>query len=170
MQFHLTMLKDNYLDVYRILPDSLEFVSSASILPSELEAFSDRFRGDTLMLTPSTPSEPSPLALFATTRGARAETNGWLTAFELDAEGLLVNSTDRFETPTSGGKANAIDVRSKEPEPGVWILLTDDTTVGPGLRVIEWNGKSQGGFNVVAAWPSDNDIKVMGGGSHAIWL
>jgi len=60
---------------------------------------------------------------------------------------------ERFQTPTSGGKANAIDILPKEGEDGVRILITDDDEVtaspnGTGaIRVLEWGGWGKDGVN-----------------------
>lgn len=88
----------------------------------------------------------------------------------------------RFQTPTSGGKANAIDILPKPlSESGLWILLTDDddATTSPtgvgAVRVLEWDGWMGEGIKLVAEWPSpDSPHKLEGerirGASHAIWL
>ena len=102
----------------------------------------------------------------------------------------------RFETPTSSGKANALDIRSKstneeEGEEGFWILLTDDDKAADdvgAVRVLEWDGwGSDLGLRVVAEWPGrgageediggvgegsdeDSDRVEFTGASHAIWL
>lgn len=134
-------------------------------------------------------------------------TKGWLSVFALDEHGLLVVESDRtssgdtgverWETPTSGGKANAIDVypksslshetRADKDVGAVWILLTDDDDYTAsvegrgGVRVLEWDGWGSG-VKVVAAWPppapvpteqrqgSAGEWERMQGGSHAIWL
>lgn len=104
--------------------------------------------------------------------------------FSLDAEGLFSDAEERYETPTSGGKANALDLLPKigaEPSSSaVWILLTDDDDAaaspdgGSGVRVLEWDGWGTGVKEVVG-WPSpgangaENALR-MEGGSHAIWL
>jgi carboxy-cis,cis-muconate cyclase len=124
----------NYLDIYRITPSSstpLEHLQSASLLPPHFRSSSSSsnpstYRGDTLTLHPPTPSHPSPSHIFTTTRGAEPHTKGWLSVFELDVNGDLLHSSgdtnvlsgrelgiERWETPTSGGKANAIDLRVK---------------------------------------------------------
>ncbi|KAF8894682.1 hypothetical protein BD779DRAFT_1669152 [Infundibulicybe gibba] len=177
----------NLLDVYAIKPTSLEYVSSQPLLPPDLP--SDAFRGDTLLLTPSTPSHPTPHTIFATTRGSKTLTNGWLSIFSLGDDGLFSGKVERFQTATSGGKANALDILPKAPEKtdseAVWIALTDDdehtaTTGGGGVRVLEWDGWNTNGVHEVTAWPPalqsppEQDAAEsswwMKGGSHAIWL
>jgi len=137
------------------------------------------------MLTPPSPAHPSPRTLFATTRGSTSSHRGYLSVFALDADGLFVdadgeNSSYYYETPTSGGKAHAIDVLHKtlDGEGGeVWLLLTDDDDAavedGGGARVLEWDGWGQdGGVKEVAGWPEKGrrEDVWMSGGSHAVWL
>ena len=104
----------NYVDTYVISPSPpyLTYGSSHSIIPPYLrDAKSSAFRGDTLLVSPSTN------ALFTTTRGSTTDTRGWLSVFALDEDGFLPHNDTQgvewYETPTSGGKANAIDVLPK---------------------------------------------------------
>jgi len=187
------------VDAYRILLTTLEHVSSRSILPTNLSfpqasTSNHHFRGDTLMLPPSTSRNPNPRMLITTTRGSSSDVRGWLSIIPLAVNGdfsLLEpnegadQEAERFQTPTSGGKANAIDILRKEGEDGVWILLTDDDEVtaspnGTGaVRVLEWEGWGKGGVKIAAEWPSVNDTSAsvgsagrerVQGASHAIWL
>jgi carboxy-cis,cis-muconate cyclase len=148
------------------------------------------------MLPPSTSRNPNPQLLITTTRGSSPGVRGWLSVFPLAVNGsfssLEVNEeteqeAERFETPTSGGRANAIDILPMgEVEDGLWILLTDDDEVtgsptGTGaVRVLEWDGWAKGGVKIVAEWPSvgdgstsigstEGDERIQGA-SHAIWL
>ncbi|KAJ7579692.1 Lactonase, 7-bladed beta-propeller-domain-containing protein [Mycena floridula] len=151
-----------------LIPSSRQ---SSRFLPN-----SARFARDTLLLTPSTPSHPSPSTIFATTRGGKSETRGWLSVFQLNADGTFADTIERYETSTSGGKANAIDLYPKSLVAGsvttdvepVWILLTDDDDAAGGIRVLEWDGWKTGGFREVAAWPAAGE--TMESASHAIWL
>ncbi|KAF8066684.1 Lactonase, 7-bladed beta-propeller-domain-containing protein [Lyophyllum atratum] len=175
----------NLVDAYAITPTSLTYISSRSLLPAPADPA--RFRGDTLQLAPSTPTHPAPHAFFATTRGAKPTDKGWLSVFPLDAHGQFAEGTgEHYETPTSGGKANALDLLPKaladESGEGVWILLTDDDDAaageaGGGVRVLEWDGWGRG-VEVVAGWPrvaggedvGEGEDLRMEGGSHAVWL
>ncbi|KAF5381738.1 hypothetical protein D9615_005393 [Tricholomella constricta] len=172
----------NLVDAYAITSTSLTYLASRSLLPSSIDpAHVPRFRGDTLILAPSTPEHPAPRTLFATTRGAKSSDKGWLSAFSLDPDGTFAEGAgEHFETPTSGGKANALDVLPKGDQAGqgVWILLTDDDDAaagdgGGGVRVLEWDGVGKG-VRVVAGWPAPGENGREGvrmeGGSHAVWL
>ena len=180
----------NFVDAYHIHETSLAYISSRFLLPPILSttpsttSSSDphtrsHFRGDTLILSPSTSQNPAPCALLATTRGSTGNVKGWLSIFRLGPSGEFLDDFVRFETPTSGGKANALDVRAKEDtDGGIWILLTDDDNqaasgAGGGVRVLEWDGWGKGNVSVVAEWPPRNDAsqgETMLGGSHAVWL
>ncbi|KAG7095235.1 hypothetical protein E1B28_006009 [Marasmius oreades] len=180
----------NFLDSYLITPTSLVYLSSQPIIPDSLLSEQSRFRGDTLLLSPPTPSNPTPNSIWATTRGSKHSDKGWVSVFKLNVEGRLVSAdeTERYETLTSGGKAHAIDLYPKalvretggqSKDGAVWILLTDDSDTaaslegGGGVRVLEWDGWSTGGVKEVANWPTPSAQHVkerMEGGSHALWL
>ncbi|THU83111.1 putative isomerase YbhE [Dendrothele bispora CBS 962.96] len=217
----------NHLDTYLISPTSpyLTHLSTRSLLPPPLSLSSSssstststthssssskfKYRGDTLLLSPSTPSHPVPHTIWTTTRGGKEDVRGWVSVFELGEDGDFViknNSSsgssletrsgshgeeerveknlkdeeeeeeeygvERYETPTSGGKAHAIDLYPKElvgmtrtgdegegerererdsegeGEGAVWILLTDDSdyaSVGPGTEVESSEGNKGG--------------------------
>jgi carboxy-cis,cis-muconate cyclase len=95
----------------------------------------------------------------------------------------------RYEAPTSGGKAHAIDLLSKsvsfpnddDKRNGVWIVLTDDDDHaaslegGGSVRILEWDGWGAGGVKEVVGWPlprteGEESDERMAGGSHAVWL
>ncbi|KXN81587.1 Muconate cycloisomerase 1 [Leucoagaricus sp. SymC.cos] len=197
----------NIVDIYEItsqptnvtIPFVLKHVDSRSMLPDHIDPRSlHDFRGDTLLLTPPTAARPSPHALFTTTRGRTSATRGWLSIFALDENGYFelnghaLEAVIRYETPTSGGKANAIDLANQshsdqtkieeEEDEGVWILLTDDDEVtaasgSSGVKILEWNGWGKDGVRVIAEWPAlavddaeTNGEERMMGGSHAIWV
>ncbi|THU78233.1 hypothetical protein K435DRAFT_973604 [Dendrothele bispora CBS 962.96] len=192
--YRVPNLKSNNLDTYLISPTSphLTHLSTRSLLPPSLS--SSKYRGDTLLLSPSTPSHPIPHTIWTTTRGGKEDVRGWVSVFELGEDGdFVVKNTgirtstgtgsalkgdrvekkeedeedeeeeeeeygvERYETPTSGGKAHAIDLYPKElvgvnrtgdegsggeggegkGEGAVWILLTDDSdhaSLGPGTE------------------------------------
>jgi len=169
----------NFVDIYSINDMDVTHHASRSLLPARLRGEPHMFRGDTLRLSPPTEASPNPTHLFATTRGAtRGETRGWLTAFQLGNDGLFVSRDDdedtgvvRWETPTSGGRANAIELRPKDKGDGLWIVLTDDDdhASGPAVRVLDWSAEN--GISQAAEWPrhGEREVKVEGA-SHAIWL
>ena len=131
------------------------------------------------MLAPSPSPSTTPEYLVTTTRGSSPDIRGWLSIFALNEQGGFVQdgTAERFQTPTSGGKANAVDLLSKQQGEGVWIVLTDDddskfSDGGPGngaVRVLEFKGFGTGGVKEIAEWPKDRKEDIQGA-SHAIWL
>ena len=104
----------SFVDVYTIKSTTLTHLQSLSILPPSSN--SDDYRGDTLRLQPPTFKSPSPTHLFATTRGFNTSHRGFLAVFRILPNGLLDSDEDvieRWQTPTSGGKANAIELKAK---------------------------------------------------------
>lgn len=99
------------------------------------------------MLTPPTPALPSPYALFTTTRGSTTSTLGWLSIFALDKNGYFLNNESldqaghplevaiRYETPSSGGKANAIDLLTKRK-------ISSSSSSGPTTGQTESNNSA----------------------------
>ncbi len=99
--------------------------------------------------------------------------------------GLLSGQVEYYETPTSGGKAHAIYLLSKNsessstvdqeslsvPAESAWIVLTDDActqTPEPyaSVRTLEWDGWGTGEIREVASYAGTE----MQGGSHAVFL
>ena len=154
--------------MYLIKEDKIEHLQSVSVLPSGTD--SHNYRGDTLRFHPPTPSHPSPSHLFATTRGVNSSFKGYLSVFIIGSDGLLMEKpAETWETPTSGGKANAIELIAKdgEGEEGAWIALTDDEPGAGGLWILAWDGRR---VEIVVGWSGNGEDVGMGGASHAIWL
>lgn len=149
--------------------------------------------------------------LFATTRGATPEYKGYLTAFAISPNGLILNpshmttipprsmsfsstglllqgneffATGIFQTPTSGGRANAVElapyhVSGGSTSSGVpgegsdaeWMVLTDEEK--GWVFVVEWSGR-RGTFEIVSSVllevGVDGDYGKRALASHAIWL
>jgi carboxy-cis,cis-muconate cyclase len=123
--------------------------------------------------------------LFTTTRGFDTTYKGYLTVFCVLPSGLLdadEEMIERWQTPTSGGEANAIELKAKTREDGsgdtnsVWIALTDNEPDAGGLWILEWDYEwegHKGGITIITEWSGEGegDGKVlMDGSSHAIWL
>ncbi len=141
------MRTGNKLDVYTFNTaptPSLKLVSSQPLYAS---GSAHSYRGDTLLLAPSANQ------IFTTTRGATHLDPGYISVFSLSASGSLGGQVEYYETPTSEGKAHAIDLLSKtsstvnqDPAESVWIVLTDDDpctqTPEPcaSVRILDWDG------------------------------
>ncbi|TFK19600.1 hypothetical protein FA15DRAFT_674272 [Coprinopsis marcescibilis] len=210
----------NYIDVYEILPTTLRHVSAHSILPPHISPLGsptasnegdeagvliNKYRGDTLVFAP--PHSLNPDSLIASTRGNTSAQTGWLAFYKVNPAGYILSPTYqdesiqqittndtliRFETPTSGGIANTLDVRDKSApaqgsggevvpkteKEGYWIVLTDDEKDslqrgGPMIRVYEWDGwKSHDrSVRIAAQWPAPGETATwFDGASHALWL
>jgi len=76
--------------------------------------------------------------LFATTRGSSPAHKGWLAVFSILADETL-EEKERWGTPTSGGKANAIELISKVDGTGAYVALTDDEPDAGGLWIPKWD-------------------------------
>ncbi|GAA6022637.1 hypothetical protein JCM11491_001145 [Sporobolomyces phaffii] len=113
----------SYLDVYDVVEASpyLVHAQRLSVIPRALDPARDRYRGDTLRLS------RDGRRLYVTTRGKTPTERGFVSVWTVAAsDGAIVESTDgddddaaepqgygalsRYETATSGGKANAIEV------------------------------------------------------------
>lgn len=102
------------IDVFRLQKDehglvkSLDHVQGASILPEGKDAAD--YWADEVRLSTG-PDKARPQYLFASTRGLEPQTKGYVSVFELNHDGTLKQTValDIWETPTSGGIANAIE-------------------------------------------------------------
>ncbi|KAK0488581.1 Lactonase, 7-bladed beta-propeller-domain-containing protein [Armillaria novae-zelandiae] len=168
----------NKLDMYTFSTTPIPSLTLVASQPLYASGSAQSYRGDTLLLTPSANQ------IFATTRGATSADPGYIAVFSLSPSGLFSGQAEYYETPTSGGKAHAIDLFSKSasrssdqeafsvPTESVWILLTDDdpcTRTGEpcaSVRILEWDGWDTGGIQEVAVY-SGTDMQ---GGSHATFL
>jgi len=210
------------VDVYEIVnEDHLEHIQTASILPQGADPHD--YRGDTIRLSrkplPQSTivhvNETEPITyLFATTRGVSPNYKGYLTAFAISSNGLILNpsshgartrilptsslatespqekqpkeyfATSIFQTPTSGGMGNAIELAPYEISSGStssgifgeesdaeWMVLTDHEQ--GWICVIEWSGR-RGTFEIVSSVLLEVGVDGIYGKkalpSHAIWL
>jgi carboxy-cis,cis-muconate cyclase len=165
------------VDVYSVTKTNLTHLQSISILPPDSNA--SNYRGDTLRFYSPTPSSAFPTHVFSSTRGLNSSHRGFISIFSILPTGLLDSNEskiERWQTPSSGGQANAIELRSKAQtsgdehgSEGVWIVLTDAETKSSGVWILEWNGEGTGGINIVTQWSSEGEVSLEGA-SHAIWL
>ncbi|PWZ02738.1 putative isomerase YbhE [Testicularia cyperi] len=161
----------NFVDVYQQLQAQVRFLATADMLNAEEAADRHSWRGDTLRLSSDT------RYLFASTRGKTELQKGLVVAYQLlvsdDQEaGLSVQlkQVARFQTRTSGGKANAIELAPHySPSPPDLLVLTDDEQ--GYIDILEWNPTTHE-FTVKATTqlpllPGNGGFQ---GASHAIWL
>ena len=134
------------VDAFRIERDAqgnisnLIHLSGVNILP-ESEHHCE-FWADEVRLS-SGPDASKPEYLYASTRGLEAKTKGYVAVFKLNGDGTfaLEKALDIWQTPTSGGIANAI-----EPAPwhesGVQYLAMTDSLDGT-VSILKFDGKIQ---------------------------
>ncbi|KAM3511851.1 hypothetical protein MY11210_004469 [Beauveria gryllotalpidicola] len=121
----------------------LQHLQSASVLPQGSNV--TNYAADEVRFSTGPPGSP-PQYLFASTRGHVDNVNGYVSAFQLDTEGKLVQTEaiDIWETPTSGSSANAIEpapwVVSTSPDTPFlqYLALTDD--VAGKVRILTFDG------------------------------
>ena len=102
---HFWLRSANLVNSYKILSTSVVYIASRSFIPrsslsdvqSTLGSSSNPtdhhdLRGDTLLLPPPTPLNPTPNELIATTRGSSGATRGWLSDLPLDSDGNFVDA------------------------------------------------------------------------------
>lgn len=112
------------VDVFELIKDAkgtrLEWRQGVKIIPrSDDEGL---YWADEVRLSPPTANADGtyPLYMYASTRGLASGTKGWVALFQLDQRGLVVpqhrdasdeldNALCLWQTPTSGGWANAIE-------------------------------------------------------------
>ncbi|EGG10784.1 uncharacterized protein MELLADRAFT_93461 [Melampsora larici-populina 98AG31] len=170
-----------FIDLYKIEPDSLVYQTSTSIIPSDqsldISFDPDDYRGDTIRILPtllkqtlfaSTTDKETWMSknyIFATTRGKDPQHPGVLAVLEQDSNYLKLLSL--WPTPTSGGKANAIEFRihGDENDSRILIVLTDDE-VG-WVMVLEWNPFFEAPIKLISKTLIDEPGI---GASHAVWL
>lgn len=149
------------------------------------------YRGDTLRLS------QEGHYLYVTTRGKTSSIRGFVAVWSVDPlTGNLLTPTPsptsneeplppltRYETKTSGGKANAIEAFPFHPPSSAssasgaggkegqlrkdWIVLTDDED--GWVWILEWDGKELEEVAGVRLGQEGGEEKGVGA-SHAVWL
>jgi carboxy-cis,cis-muconate cyclase len=123
------------VDVFQVKADGtiLEHINGVSILPEGKN--SKLFWADEVRLS------FDKRFLFASNRGLEPQTKGYVLAFMLDSTGLLstTQAITIWETPTSGGLANAIEPAPFDDGGMNWLALTDSEL---GLvMILSFNGE-----------------------------
>lgn len=143
LQEHSSMV-----DVFCIVRDEggntkeLRLVGSGSILPPDQNR--KDYWADEVRLSTG-PDAKHPKYMFASTRGLTKNTKGYVSVFELDSTGNLVSESalDIWQTPTSGGIANAIEPApwAVESEENIQYLALTDSEDGT-ISILSFDGKS----------------------------
>lgn len=104
LQEHTSMV-----DIFNVIDGTkLEHAQGVKIIPADKDP--KKYWADEVRLSTG-PSESEPRFLYASTRGLEANTKGYVAAFALTPSGSFESGEplDIWETPTSGGIANAIE-------------------------------------------------------------
>lgn len=188
LQEHSSMV-----DVFELIKDAkgtrLEWRQGVKIIPQSDEE--GLYWADEVRLSCATVQSDGeyPLYMFASTRGLASGTKGWVAVFQLDKDGLVVpqGSADNdelgdalylWQTPTSGGWANAI-----EPAPTLlngsrgnaqYAVLTD-SEVGVvrmlRLDVADASQPNKVSIKEVATLELDNDAQgKLREAATAVWI
>lgn len=145
-----------------------QWVQGVKIIPSDDDK--TRYWADEVRTSLSHGQHPK--YMYASTRGLEANTKGWLCVYALDQDGRVDESQgkggllDMWQTPTSGGWANAV-----QPGPSVdgteYLALTDSEE---GLvMVVSWDGKALKECARVRLEGGGAEGKVEGAAT-AVWL
>lgn len=139
------------IDVFKVVRDGdgrvqeLQLCGSGNILPDH-ETRTD-FWADEVRLS-SGPDPSQPQYLYASTRGLVKDTNGYVTVFKIDADGYFISETpvDIWQTPTSGGIANAIEpapwyTDAANPKSHTQFLALTDSEEG-NVSILKFDGKT----------------------------
>jgi carboxy-cis,cis-muconate cyclase len=115
-----------------------ELVDGKKIIPANHDA--SLYWADEVRL--SRPVKGSPRYLYASTRGLDKDCKGYVAAFNLDAEGLIVgDAIDMYETATSGGIANAVEpAPDTEEDPDIEYMALTDSQDG-WIFILGFDGK-----------------------------
>ncbi|KAH9824509.1 muconate cycloisomerase 1-like, partial [Teratosphaeria destructans] len=126
LQEHTSMV-----DLFAIDPTdgtTLHHLTGVKIIPADQDP--KDYWADEVRLSPG----PHPRHLYASTRGLTAATRGYVAVFALDpADGTLASDTALhiWQTPTSGGIANAIEPAPRaDDDTGVEYLAMTDSEEG----------------------------------------
>ncbi|RMZ91781.1 hypothetical protein DV736_g961, partial [Chaetothyriales sp. CBS 134916] len=153
----------SHVDVFDVTPGPrLQHAQGVRVIPEGLNVqdfWADEVRS-------SLSGGDTPRWIYASTRGLQVGTKGWLAVFAIDADGHVdARAGDKglvalWETPTSGGWANAV-----QPGPtvnGIEYLALTDSEEG-WVFVVSWDGKD---IKEVARHQLDHGA----GAATAVWL
>ncbi|KAF2481611.1 muconate cycloisomerase I, MLE, partial [Neohortaea acidophila] len=165
LQEHTSMV-----DVFAIAEDgvTLEHKQGVKIIPAEKEA--KEYWADEVRLDQSGDAS-RPKFMYASTRGLQASTKGYVAAFSLDEHGYLISETaiHIWETPTSGGLANAIEPAPpiKGQREDVQYLAMTDSEEG-WVFMLSFDGKKIAEVARVSLGKTEEGEVV--GAATAVWL
>jgi carboxy-cis,cis-muconate cyclase len=165
LQEHSSMV-----DVFAIGEDgtALEHKQGVKIIPADNDP--KHYWADEVRLSTG-PDPEKPRYMYASTRGLESHTKGYVAVFPLNADGTLDSETaiDIWETPTSGGLANAIEPapwRKGQNEDEEFLAMTDSEE---GLVfILSFDGKNVKEAARLSLGKTDDGDVV--GAATAVWL
>ena len=164
LQEHSSMV-----DVFSIAADgvTLQHLQGCSILPSGKDCknyWADEVRYST------GPDPSKPRHLFASNRGLESSTKGYVAAYSLKEDGTLESeeAIDIWETPTSGGIANAIEPAPWKAEHGDMEYLALCDSEEGWVSILSFDGKKIQEVSKVNLGKAE-DGKVVGAATP-VWL
>lgn len=164
LQEHSSMV-----DVFEIFEDgiTLKHVHGGSVLPEGKDC--TKYWADEVRYSTG-PDPMKPRHLFASNRGLEADTMGYVAAYALKPDGTLEKEDpiDVWETPTSGGAANAIELAPYDPKHGENEYMAMCDSQEGLVFILKFDGKQ---ISEVArlSLGSTEDGKV-NGAATPVWL
>ena len=165
LQEHSSMV-----DVFSIAADgvSLTHKQGVKIIPEDKDP--GAYWADEVRLSTG-PDKTRPPYLYASTRGLKAETKGYVAIFRLKENGMLASeeALDIWETPTSGGIANAIEPapwQTEQDESAEYLALTDSEE--GWVSMLCFDGQAVREVAKVNLGRTDDGLVV--GAATAVWL
>ncbi|POW15289.1 hypothetical protein PSTT_02256 [Puccinia striiformis] len=153
------------VDLYHVTPSGIVHQASSSVIGEPLEH--SKYRGDTVRILPSSflDSSTDHEYIFATTRGIDYSQHGQIAVFKYDRNTSTLDNLLRWETPTSGGKANAIEFSQvKLVGNKVELVLTDDEVGWVSILECDLDKRI---VTVISSCLIDQEGI---GASHAVWI
>jgi len=150
------------VDLYDVTGGGLKHRASRSVIEEGSEP--GQYRGDTIRMVPWDGGERE--YMVATTRGATPSQRGHLAVLEYHLASRSLSILLRWQTPTSGGKANAIELcpLSLTNNHSFLLLLTDDQL--GSVSVLQCDLASRTISLLDRALIDHQHV----GASHAVWL
>lgn len=174
LQEHTSMV-----DAFRVEKDgvTLTHLSGVKIIPAD-KSPEDYWADEVRLSNRFFNRNAFPGYLYASTRGLKDETKGYVAAVQLDEHGELGKVADIWETPTSGGWANAVE---PAPSPayaeGAEVLSDDEYVEFMALTDSEHGWVFILGFNAGrikeiarVKLPAQEGHGKVAGAATAVWL
>nr|OQO19968.1 hypothetical protein B0A51_15717 [Rachicladosporium sp. CCFEE 5018] len=165
LQEHSSMV-----DLFIVADDgvALTHLSGVQIIPED-EDPKDYWADEVRVSTTVPGSQDTPKYMYASTRGLKAETKGYVAVFALRSDGTLADERTLYiwQTPTSGGIANAIEPAPRSEGDGPEYLALTDSEEGL-VMVLSFDGEVFKEVARVALGETDDGQIIQA--ATAVWL